>query len=140
MATTLFATTYARLTGVLLLLTGVFGIASLAAGYIGVISLDFLAWDQPHNVIHLALGGLALYVGFAPKPYLDPITYGKVFGVVYIGLAAAGTAFPALLAPIGMHIELGEDLIHLLVGALGLVAGFYVVEGAADGERRASTA
>lgn len=132
MATTLFATTYARLTGAVLLLTGIAGIASLAGGYIGVLSLDFLAWDTTHNVLHVVLGAIALYVGFAATPYLDAITYGKVFGVIYTFLALAGFASANVLGlgPIlGLHLELGENLIHLLVGAAGLVAGFYVVDG-----------
>lgn len=134
MATTLFATTYVRLTGAVLLLTGLAGVAALATGYIGFLSLDFLAWDQAHNVLHIVLGLIALYVGFAPRPVLDALTYCKVFGVVYTLLALAGFASLTLfgLGPaLGLGIELGENLIHLLVGVLGLVAGFYVVEGEA---------
>jgi hypothetical protein len=131
MATTLFATTYARLTGAVLLLTGIVGIASLAVGYIGFLAIDFLAWDTTHNVLHVVLGAIALYVGFSPRPYLDPLTYGKVFGAIYTLLAVGGFLAPSLfgLGPaLGLGLELGENLIHLLVGILGLVAGFYVVE------------
>lgn len=129
MATTLFATTYARLTGAVLLLTGLVGIAALATGYIGFLSLDFLAWDTTHNVLHVALGLLALYVGFAPRPALGPLTYGKAFGVLYTLLALIGFIAPTSLVSLGLTFETGENLIHLVVGVLGLVAGFYVVEG-----------
>lgn len=129
MATTLFATTYARLTGAVLLLTGLAGIAALASGYIGFLALNFLAWDTTHNVLHVLLGAIGLYVGFAPRPVLDPLLYGKVFGAVYTLLALVGFVAPTGLAFLGVGLELGENLIHLLVGVLGLVAGFYVVEG-----------
>lgn len=128
MTTTLFATTYARVTGAVLLLTGLVGIVSLATGYIGFLALDFLAWDTTHNVLHVLLGAIALYVGFAPKAVVDPLTYGKAFGIVYTLLAVLGFIAPASLGFLGLGLETGENLIHLLVGVLGLVAGFYVVE------------
>lgn len=144
MATTLFATMYARGTGALLALAGLAGIASLAAGYVGFLSLDFLAWDTTHNVVHLALGAAALYVGFAPRPLADPLQYGKAAGALYTALAVAGFASPTVFglgaALGGLHLETGENLLHLLVGVLGLVAGFYVIEGeeAAAGSRAAA--
>jgi hypothetical protein len=130
MATTLFATTYARWFGALTFLVGLLGIGALATGYIGFLSLDFLAWDTPHNALHLALGAVGLYVGFAPRPRLDALTYGKVFGVLYVLLGVLGLASGTLfgLGPaLGLHVELGENLLHLLLGALGVLAGFYVV-------------
>ena len=132
MATTLFATTYARLTGIVLLLTGIVGIASLQSGFIGLIAPDFLLWDQAHNALHIVLGLIALYVGFAPRPALSPILYGKAFGVIYVLLAGIGFASPTVLGvgtTMGLHLETGENLLHLLVGAVGLLAGFYVIEG-----------
>jgi hypothetical protein len=131
MATTLFATTYARITGVLLVLTGIVGIASLQSGYIGLVARDFLLWDQTHNALHIALGIIALVAGFAPR-VLSPLLYSKVFGVVYVVLAGIGFGSADVLGlgtSLGLHLETGENLLHLLLGAVGLLAGFYVIEG-----------
>jgi hypothetical protein len=143
LATTLFATTYARVSGALLILVGVQGILALALGYIGFLSLDFLAWDQTHNVLHIVLGAVALYVGFSAKPAIDPILYGKAFGALYVVLAVLGFASPTLFglgAAMGLHLELAENLLHLVLGGLGLVAGFYVLDVEPEGAWSGATA
>lgn len=139
MTTTKFATLYAKLTGLALLLIGIIGIVSLAIGVVGVLSPDLLLYDHTHNALHIVLGAVALvagYAGYVDQEYLDPIQYGKLFGVVYLGLGAFGFATAGELFgiadAIGLHLELGENLIHVLIGAGGIVAGFYVVE--PDGE------
>lgn len=139
--TTPFATLQAQMTGIGLLLIGVLGVVALAVGVVGFLSEEFLLFDQTHNVIHLLLGGIAAYVGFSEQlglgaPYLDPIAYGKIFGFVYMGLGVLGFATGGELLgiadAIGLHLELGENLIHVAVGAMALVAGFYVADPDAD--------
>ncbi|HEV8361469.1 MAG TPA: DUF4383 domain-containing protein [Candidatus Thermoplasmatota archaeon] len=140
MSTTRFATSYARTSGILVLLLGIVGIVSLATGYIGLIARDFLLWDQTHNVLHVVLGLVGVYVGFARNPALSPILYGKVFGVVYVLLALIGFVSATALASLSVGLELGENLVHLLLGVLGLLAGFYVVEGVRETTGRTTAA
>lgn len=133
------ATTYAKITGIALLAIGLVGVALGFAGVDGEFGFlckdptattckgeaaqdSFLGFDWSHDVLHLALGGLALAVGFAGAMASYVRLYAQMFGVVYIALGVA--AF--FVADFGLiHFELGENLIHLLIGAWGIVAGFF---------------
>lgn len=129
------ASAYARVTGPVLVLVGILGIVALLAGNDGFGTEDrsfvFLLWDGTHNVVHLLLGAVAIYVGFARAPMLAPVAYARVFGVVYTGLALGGFVSGSLFGlgdALGLHLELGENIIHLALGVLGLVVGFAVPE------------
>lgn len=87
-----------------------------------------LVFDWPHNIVHIGLAAIALVFGFtglrtsqASKP-----TAG-VIGVVYLLLGIAGffPAFADLLADgVGLHLEIGENIFHLLLGGWGAFVGF----------------
>lgn len=130
------ATLYARITGIALLVIAIAGMVFSSIGDKGEYGLfcdggkmtcegaaasnSFLAFDWTHNIVHVVLAGVALYVGFAATGNITTL-YAKVFGVVYAGLGVTGF-FAADLAI--LHLELGENLVHLLIGAWGIVAGF----------------
>jgi hypothetical protein len=126
MAATRLATHYARATGMLLVLLGFAGYGARSSGYIGLFTPDFLLWDPAHDTVHILLGLLSLYVGLARRPLVSPRTFGKAFGALYAAAAGVGFVSPDALAPFGLHLETGENLLHLLLGATGLLAGFYV--------------
>jgi len=126
--TTRFATFYAQLCGVLLLLTGLFAVSGLLAGYIGFLSATFFLWDYPLGIAQIVLGVFALYVGFAAKPSTSPITLGKAYGIVLTLLAIVGFASATALSFVGTTLESFENVLHLFLGVLGLAAGFYVLE------------
>ena len=80
----------------------------------------FLAFDWGHNIVHVALACLAFLFGFADLPARVVRTFAIVFGAVYGGLGLLGF----FVADLGvLHLELGENLIHLALGLWGLVAG-----------------
>lgn len=131
------AKTYAQITGIALAAVAVLGIVLSLMGTDGMYGLfcsepsattckgeaaetSFLGFDWTHNIVHVVLAAIALYVGFAaPANYVG--TYAKVFGIVYLALGVAGF----FVADLGiLHLELGENLVHLVIGLWGVVAGF----------------
>lgn len=89
---------------------------------------NILVFDWAHNVVHVGLAAIALVFGFtglrtsdASKP-----TAG-VIGVVYLLLGVAGFfgGFVDLLDDlVGLHLEVGENILHLVLGAWGAFVGF----------------
>jgi FtsH-binding integral membrane protein len=116
--------TYAIVTGFALAATALLGIVmSIATG--GDFVKGFLEFDWTHNVLHVVLAAAALAAGFlASGDYAK--MYAKVFGIVYVGLAVVGfVAGPDVLGFLGVHLEIGENLVHLLIGAWGILTGFF---------------
>jgi hypothetical protein len=113
------AKTFARVAGWVALLLGVLGffVSNL---------LDLIQFDTTQNVIHLVLGILGIAAGQSEK---WAKAYAQVFGVIYLVIGITGFFFPELL---GMHLEVTENLIHLILGAWGLYAVVGVKN--ADGE------
>lgn len=89
---------------------------------------DLLVFDWSHNVLHALLAVIAIVFGFtglrtseASKP-----TAG-VIGVVYLLLGIAGFfgGFVDWLDDlVGLRLELGENLLHIVLGAWGAFVGF----------------
>lgn len=113
----------------------VVGVAFLVAGILGFVpafrfgSEDYLlgifAVDAVHNVIHLLVGvlGIAAY-------YWERYArlYCQVLGVAYLLVGILGFV-PALLFGDNMllglfHVNLADNLLHLVVGALAAYLGF----------------
>lgn len=92
------------------------------AGGVTVKATSFLAFDWTHNVLHVVLAAVALYVGFGPVGAAMTTNYARYFGIVYLALGVLGFFVPAL-GP--LHLELGENVIHLLIGGWGAYAGFF---------------
>lgn len=104
------------LTGVALL-----GIVLTAMDHPGLFGSRVLAFDWPHNLLHVVLAGVAFLFGFAALPRRLVRSLAIVFGFAYGGLGLFGFFVPTLGA---MHLEVTEDLLHLALGAWGLVVGF----------------
>jgi hypothetical protein len=88
---------------------------------------DVLVFDWTHNVVHVALAALAGAFGFGSFSHEASANTAKVIGVVYIALGVLGfvpAVAGALESLIGLGLEAGENVIHLLLGAWGAYAGF----------------
>ena len=113
---------YARITGVALAATAALGLV-LEATNGGKFIPGLLMFDLTHDILHVVLAALALTAGFvAGGAYAR--TYARIFGVVYTGLAIAGFISMDVIGFLGVHLELGENLVHVLIGVYGLAAGF----------------
>lgn len=84
----------------------------------------FLEFDWTHNIVHVLLAAVAFYFGYANQNAGLAKTMAIVFGFVYAGLGVLGLFAGDALSFIGLHMELGENLVHLLLGAWALTAGF----------------
>lgn len=118
---------YARVTGIAVGAVALLGIILNAVGQENLLGENFLAFDWTHNILHVVLAAVALYVGFMAPANLITL-YCKVFGIVYAALGVVGFV-PAVVdgldSALALHLELGENLIHLIIGAWGIAAGFF---------------
>jgi len=109
--------TYAVVIGIVLTLVGIIGFfVKDPAGLMG------LHFNTIHNVIHLATGliGLGAGLGGGEKGGKG---YAKVFGVIYTLVAILGFAGIAYVVNLLM-LNTTYNVIHLVIGLLGLLAGF----------------
>lgn len=88
----------------------------------------YLLMDQPHNVVHVALALVALGLAAAP---LGPMGWKRSalgLGIVYLAVAVLGFVRGDLWdvpERFGwrMHLDLGENLLHLILGGWGAYVG-----------------
>lgn len=113
-------TVYWRVSAFALTAVALLGIVLNAMDQGTLLGADFLAFDWGHNILHVVLAGAAFLFGFGNLPARLVRTFAIVFGVVYAGLGVLGF-FVTEVGPI--HLELGENLVHLLLGGWGLLAG-----------------
>jgi len=111
---------YAQIVGIVLLLLGVVGlILGDPEPLFGALNID-LAED----ILHLVLGAVFAYLGFAK---VDNGTVRTVVGVVGVVLLLTGLLGFVVPNPGGILTHpwtVVDNLIHLLLGILGIAAGF----------------
>jgi len=110
----------------------VLGIVFLIVGLLGFVSPNLLGMHLSgiHNIIHLISAALALYFGFAASPSAAR-TFSLIFGVVYLALGALGfiasgpviRLLQAHHTPGGLRGLAPDNLVHILLGAVFLIAG-----------------
>lgn len=86
----------------------------------------FLEFDWTHDGLHVGLLALALFMGFRASPRAVQ-NYAKTVGFGGLALALLGF-IPAsnqlLVNTFALHLELGENVVHGLLGAWGLACGY----------------
>lgn len=117
----LSAKAYWKITGPVLALVALLGIGLALAGVPRLLP-GFLEFDAVHNVLHVALAALALTLGYGAASAALAKTAAKVVGVVYLALGVVGFFLANVFGL--LHLEIGENLIHLALGAWGVAAGF----------------
>lgn len=119
---------YAKITGIALAAVAVLGLV-LSLANDGKFIENFLMFDLTHDIVHVVLAAVALYVGFAATNAMARM-YAQAFGIVYLALGVVGFFWTgvqeATTTTMGiLGLELGENLVHLVIGAWGVVAGFF---------------
>lgn len=112
---------YWRVSAIALTAVALLGFALNAMGQGALLGEHFLAFDLTHNILHAVLAGAAFVFGFGNLGAGITKTFAIVFGFVYAGLGLTGF-FVSDIGPLGL--ELGENLLHVLIGAWALTAGF----------------
>lgn len=107
------AKTYATVVGAVLLVLGIAGF--FMRGMSGMVQ-----FVPAHNIFHVATGVLGLYSGIRGKKL--PRAFSRVFGITYTAVAILGFAHLGQLA--ALQLNTIYNVVHLVVGLLGLVAGF----------------
>ena len=112
---------YAKVVGASVILIGLVGLVLGDKSLFGVLNIDIA-----EDVIHLLTGGLLLYAGFARDLRVTRAIVGGI-GIAYLVIGLVSFAKPMLfgLIPSGYEIVL-DNLIHLTLGVLGIVVGFFV--------------
>jgi hypothetical protein len=116
------------------------GVVFLLVGIAGFVKPDLLGThlSLAHNLIHIASGAIALYLGFAGSAKAAK-TFCLVFGVVYLLLGVVGFLLgqPGTPEMAGMAadtrlwkvlpgtLELGQmdHIVHILLGVVFLIGG-----------------
>ena len=109
----------------------ILGIATLLMGVMGFVVPHFMGFHLTpvHNVIHLATGVIASWVGFGGT-FAACRTFCKLFGVVYGLVALLGFVAPGLLGTILGHPGLSarelmpDNLLHVVITLASLASGF----------------
>jgi hypothetical protein len=116
--------TYWRVSAIALGAVAVLGILLNSIGQSELLGANFLAFDWTHNIVHVVLAAVAAVFGFGNLGAGITKTMAIVFGFVYAGLGILGFIAGDALSGIGLHLELGENLVHIILGAWALTAGF----------------
>ncbi len=88
-----------------------------------------LGFTWTHNIVHVVLALAAFIFGFGSLPGNVVKTFAIVFGVVYAGLGVLGFFGDFGHNPLGdgalaLNLGIAFNVVHLLIGAWALVAGF----------------
>jgi hypothetical protein len=114
------AKTYCRAVGAILLLIGVVDI--VAQKMMHMSQLLGFELHLSHSAVHLVSGFVLLWAAGGTRAR----TFALLFGAIYVLVAVAGLAGWA--GDLGGYVHLGlntkYNLIHAVVGLLGVIAGF----------------
>ena len=111
------ARTYAKVVGVVVLLVGVVGLI-MGDPEGGLLGFNV---DITEDIVHLLTGGLLAYVGFS-GPDAQARSIVMVIGVVYLLVGVLGFVMPELFGLLPTELALQDNLLHLVLGVLGIYA------------------
>lgn len=117
---------YWKISAPVLLAVAVLGMLLNAIGLGGLLG-GFLSFDWTHNAVHLLLAALAFYFGYGSADLGLGRAVAIAVGGVYAALGVVGFLSAGVFGlgdVLGLHLELGENLIHLALGGWALFAGF----------------
>jgi len=110
----------------------VLGLVFLIIGLLGFVSPNLLGMRLSgiQNIIHLISAALTLYFGFAASPSAARV-FSLTFGAIYLLLGAFGFIAPGVVigliqadrASEGLRSLAADNIVHLLLGAIFIIAG-----------------
>ena len=113
------ARVYAQIVGVVLLLLGVLGLLLGDGLLLGLVNIGIV-----EDIIHLITGGLLAYVGFGQRDEGVARSVVTALSVIYLLVGLLGFVVPDMLGLLQHGYTVGDNLVHLALGVLGLVAVF----------------
>jgi hypothetical protein len=124
------ARVFAQIVGVVLLLLGVLGLLLGDQLLLGLVNIDIV-----EDIIHLITGGIFAYVGFGQRDKGVARSVVLVLSVIYLLVGLLGFVLPNMAGLLQHGYTVGDNLIHLALGILGLAVVF--VSGRGTATRRA---
>jgi len=116
--------TYARILGVVLVLTGILGLVLGERLLLGILNIDVL-----EDIVHLATGGLLAYVGFARVDDGLARTVVGVLGVIYLVVGIIGFIVPGMFGLLPDGYTVFDNLLHLALGVLSIAVAWFLQPG-----------
>src|SRR4028118_602016 len=110
---------FAQVVGVVLLLLGIGGLLLGDGLLVGLLNIDI-----GEDIVHILTGGILAYVGFGQRDQNVARSVVGVLGVVYLLVGLLGFVLPFMLGLVPSGYTIGDNLVHLALGALGIVVGF----------------
>ena len=114
------ARNYAKVVGAAVLLIGILGLV-LGDQLFGLLNIEL-----PEDIVHLATGGLMAYVGFAQRDNRLARTVVGALGVVYLLVGIIGFIDPTLFGVLEIGYTWADNLLHLVLGVLGIIVGYFL--------------
>ena len=121
---------FAQVVGVVLLLLGIGGLLLGDGLLVGLLNIDI-----GEDIVHILTGGILAYVGFGQRDENVARSVVGVLGVVYLLVGLLGFVLPFMFGLVPSGYTIGDNLVHLALGALGIVVGF--LSGGETAPRRA---
>jgi len=113
--------TYAKVVGVIIVFIGVGGRVRGEQSLLGVLNIDIA-----EDIVHLVTGGLMAAVGFRGSDSAVRLVVGGL-GIVYLIVGVVGIFVPDMFGLLPSEYKtVLDNLIHLTLGVLGIVVGFFV--------------
>ena len=113
------ARVFAQIVGVVLLLLGVLGLLLGDELLLGLVNIDIA-----EDIIHLITGGILAYVGFGQRDEGVARSAVLVLSVIYVLVGLLGFVLPDMAGLLQHGYTVGDNLIHLALGILGLAVAF----------------
>ena len=111
---------YAQVVGVLLLLLGVLGLIMGEQRLAGMLNIDAM-----EDIVHLITGAVLVYAGFAHRDYGFVRQVVGVLGVLFLLIGLMGFVAPDLFGLLPHGYSMVDNLTHLLLGAVGVIAAWF---------------
>ena len=113
----MYARTYAKVIGVVVLLVGVVGLI-MGDPEDGLLGFNV---DVTEDIVHLATGGLLAYAGFSGTD--DQVrSIVTIIGVVYLLVGILGFFLADLFGLLPNELAVQDNILHLVLGVIALWA------------------
>lgn len=111
---------YAKVVGVVIVLIGIGGLILGEKSLGGALNIDI-----GEDVIHLVTGGLMVAVGFRGTDSAVRNVVGGL-GVVYLLVGIVGFLVPDLFGLLPSEYSVVDNVLHLVLGVLGIAVGYLI--------------
>jgi hypothetical protein len=111
--------TYAQAMGIAIIVLGVVGFLAGEQHLLGLINIDAM-----EDAVHLLTGGIMAFVGFTQRNTVVVRNVIGGVGVLYLLVGLLGWMSPTLLGLLPHGYTAVDNLVHMILGAVGMILGW----------------